>query len=80
MLATTPGCSARTLLIRSTGSLSANSPSIRCLVVTSSRGTSAFCAAVTVISLMSTAGLLEREVLRDRLAGETLRPVTRTGL
>ena len=39
-----------------------------CLVVTASRGTSAFTAAVTSISPMLHRRLLEREVLGDRLA------------
>ena len=49
-LATTPGCSARTLFSRSTGRLLVNSPSIRCFVVTSSRGTSGCVWVTTVIS------------------------------
>ena len=51
----TPGCSARTWLSRSTGRFSTNSPSTRCLVVTSSRGTSGWVWVTTVISWISTA-------------------------
>ena len=41
-------------MIRSTGRLSANWPSTRCLVVTSSRGTSGWVWLTTVISVIST--------------------------
>ena len=53
--AVTPGCSLRTSLIRSIGRLSANWPSTRCFVVTSSRGTSGWVWLTTVISVISTA-------------------------
>ena len=54
-LATTPGCSARTWLRRSIGRFFTTSPSTRCRVVTSSRGTSGWVWLTTVISWISTA-------------------------
>ena len=51
----TPGWSWSTWFRLSTGSASANWPSTRCLVVTSSRGTSGWVWLTTVISWISTA-------------------------
>ncbi len=54
-LATTPGCKASTWLSRSAGRFFTTSPSSRCRVVTSSRGTSGWVWLTTVISWISTA-------------------------